>query len=89
LLLSLSALVLGLAMVSVPVPVTVPGFGVARVVTVVADVLRRSRFLRPVGASVSWPTSLSGWRALRYRCLQRVVPLRLALMMTSAGSTSF
>ena len=88
LLLALSASVLGLAMVSVPVPVTVPGFGVARVATVVAGVLRRSRFLRSVGASVSWPTSLCEWRALRCRCLRRVAPLRLASMMTSAGLTS-
>ena len=51
-LLVLSASVLGLALVLVPVLVPVPDFGVARVVTVVAGVLRRSRFLRPVGASV-------------------------------------
>jgi len=51
-LLVLSASVLGLAMVLALVPVPVPGFGVALVVTVVAGVLRRSRFLRPVDASV-------------------------------------
>ena len=51
-LLALLASVLGLALVLVPVPVPVLDFGVARVVTVVAGVLRRSRFLRPVGASV-------------------------------------
>ena len=51
-LLALLASVLGLALVLVPVPVPVPDFGVARVVTVVAGVLRRSRFLWPVGASV-------------------------------------
>ena len=51
-LLVLSASVLGLALVLAPVPVPVLGFGVARVVTVVAGVLRRSRFLRPVDASV-------------------------------------
>ena len=47
-----SALVLGLALVLASVPVPVLGFGVAPVVTVVAGVLRRSRFLRPVDASV-------------------------------------
>ena len=52
LLLALLASVAWLALVLVPVPVPVPDFGVARVVTVVAGVLRRSRFLRPVGASV-------------------------------------
>ena len=54
LLLALLASVPGLALVlvPVPVPVPVPDFGVARVVTVVAGVLRRSRFLWPVGASV-------------------------------------
>ena len=51
-LLVLSASVLGLAMVLALVPVPVLGFGVALVVTVVAGVLRRSRFLRPVDASV-------------------------------------
>ena len=51
-LLVLSALVLGLALVLAPVPVPVLGFGVALVVTAVAGVLRRSRFLRPVDASV-------------------------------------
>ena len=47
-----SASVLGLALVLVPVSVPVPDVGVARVVTVVAGVLRRLQFLRPVGASV-------------------------------------
>ena len=51
-LLVLSALVLGLALVLALVPVPVLGFGVALVVTVVAGVLRRSRFLRPADASV-------------------------------------
>jgi hypothetical protein len=88
LLLALSALVLGLALVPLSVPVPVLDFGVARVVTVVAGVLRRSWFLRPVGASVSWPTSLGEWRALRCRCLRGVAPLYLASLMTSAGLTS-
>ena len=52
-LLVLSASVLGLVTVLALVPVPVLGFGVALVVTVVASVLRRSRFLRPVDASVS------------------------------------
>ena len=87
-LLVLSALVLGLALVLALVPVPVLGFGVALVVTVVAGVLRRSRFLRPVDASVPWLLSLCGWRALRRRCLLRVAPLRPASMMTSEGLTS-
>ena len=77
-----------LAMVLALVPVPVPGFGVALVVTVVAGVLRRSRFLRPVGASAPWPLSSCEWRALRRRCLRRAAPLRLASMMTSEGLTS-
>jgi len=87
-LLVLSASVLGLAMVLALVPVPVLGFGVALVVTVVAGVLRRSRFLRPVDASVPWLLSLCEWRALRRRCLRRVAPLRPASMMTSEGLTS-
>ena len=83
-----SALVLGLALLLASVSVPVPGFGVARVVTVAAGVLRRSRFLRPVDVSVLWPLSSCEWRALRRRCLRTAAPLRHASMMTSEGLTS-
>ena len=88
LLLALLASVPGLAPVLVPVPVPVLDVGVARVVTVAAGVLRRSRFLRPVDVSVLWPLSSCEWRALRRRCLRTAAPLRHASMMTSEGLTS-
>ena len=47
-----SALVLGLALLLASVSVPVPGFGVARVVTVVAGVRCRLPSLRPADASV-------------------------------------
>jgi len=89
LLLALFASVPGLAPVLVPVPVPVLDVGVARVVTVAAGVLRRSRFLRPVCASAPWLLSSCEWRALRCRRLRIVAPLRPASMMTSEGLTSF
>ena len=52
LLLALLASVAWLALVLVPVPVPVLGFGVARIVTVVAGVRCQSRSRRPVGSSV-------------------------------------
>ena len=52
LLLALLASVAWLAPVLVSVPVPVSGFGVARVVTVVAGVRCRLPSLRPAGASV-------------------------------------
>ena len=87
-LLVLLASALGLALVLVPVLVTVLGFGAACFVTVVAGARSRSRSLRPVGASVPRSPSLCAWRALRCRCPRKVVPLRLASMMTSEGLMS-